>query len=53
MAFITLDEGPRILSVIVECDPDEVAIGARVEVDYVKQTRDDRETFAVPVFHLS
>ena len=53
MAFITLDEGPRILSVIVECDPNEVAIGARVDVDYVEQIRDDRETFAIPVFHLS
>ncbi len=53
MAFVTLDEGPRLLSVVVECEPDDVAIGSRVEVTYVKQDRDDRETFAIPVFRLS
>ena len=53
MAYVTLDEGPRILTVIVDCDPDDVGIGARVTAKYVKQERDDGEVFAVPVFELS
>ncbi|MEC7916999.1 MAG: OB-fold domain-containing protein [Actinomycetota bacterium] len=53
MAYVTLDEGPRILTVIVDCDPDDVGIGARVTAKYVKQERDDGEVFAVPVFQLS
>jgi len=52
MAFVTLDEGPRILSVIVDCEPDEVSIGARVQADFVSQGRDDGETFAIPVFRV-
>ena len=53
MAYVDLDEGPRMLTVIVDCDPDNVAIGAQVTVDYVSQTRDDAEMFAIPVFRLS
>lgn len=53
MAFVTLDEGPRILSVIVDCEPDEVSIGVRVQVEFVSQGRDDGETFAIPVFRVS
>ena len=52
MAYVKLDEGPRLLTVIVDCDPDDVAVGARVVADYVSQTRDDAEVFAVPVFRL-
>jgi hypothetical protein len=53
MAYVDLDEGPRMLTVVVDCDPDNVAIGAQVTVDYVSQTRDDAEMFAIPVFRLS
>ena len=52
MAYVELDEGPRMLAVVVDGDPDDVAVGARVAVDYVSQDRDDSETFAVPVFRL-
>ena len=52
MAYVELDEGPRMLAVVVDGDPDDVAVGARVAVDYVPQDRDDSETFAVPVFRL-
>ena len=52
MAYVKLNEGPRLLTVIVDCDPDDVAVGARVVADYVSQTRDDAEVFAVPVFRL-
>jgi hypothetical protein len=41
-----------MLAVVVDGDPDDVAVGARVAVDYVSQDRDDSETFAVPVFRL-
>ena len=53
MAYVELDEGPRMLTVIVDCEPDDVAVGSRVVADYVSQTRDDAEVFAVPVFRLS
>ena len=32
LAYVELDEGPRIMTNIVDCDPDTVAIGQRVEV---------------------
>ncbi|MEC7828133.1 MAG: OB-fold domain-containing protein [Actinomycetota bacterium] len=53
MAYVELDEGPRMLTVIVDCEPGDVAIGSRVVADFVLQTRDDAEVFAVPVFRLS
>ena len=30
LAYVELDEGPRVLTNIVDCDPDAVAIGDRV-----------------------
>ncbi len=32
LAYVELDEGPRMMTNIVECDPDTVKIGLRVEV---------------------
>jgi uncharacterized protein len=32
LAYVELDEGPRVLTNIVECDPETVAPGQRVEV---------------------
>ena len=32
VAYVELEEGPRVLTNIVECDPDSVAIGQPVEV---------------------
>lgn len=32
LAYVELDEGPRLLTNIVECDPETVAIGQSVEV---------------------
>ena len=52
MAYVTLEEGPRILTVITDCAPDEVSVGAPVRASFVSQDRDDGERFAVPVFHL-
>ena len=52
MAYVTLEEGPRILTVITNCSPDDVTGGAQVRVSFVDQERDDDERFAVPVFLL-
>ena len=32
LAYVELDEGPRVMTNIVDCDPDSVRIGQRVEV---------------------
>lgn len=46
-AYVELEEGPRVLSVILECDPDEIAVGTPVEVTFVPTERDD---VAIPAF---
>jgi len=50
MAYVTLEEGPRVLTNIVGCDPETVIIGMKVTADYATQERDDGEAFAVPRF---
>jgi uncharacterized OB-fold protein len=45
-ALIDLDEGIRIVSNLVGVEPDEIRIGARVQVEYVATDGDHR----VPVF---
>jgi len=32
LAYVELEEGPRIMTNIVECDPDSVRIGQKVEL---------------------
>jgi uncharacterized protein len=32
LAYVELDEGPRVMTNIVDCDPDSVKIGQQVEV---------------------
>ena len=34
ISYVELDEGPRVLTNIVDCDPDQLAIGQRVEVAF-------------------
>ena len=50
MAYVELEEGPRLLTNIVGCDPAEVTIGLPVVADFATQERDDGEAFAVPRF---
>jgi uncharacterized OB-fold protein len=50
MAYVDLDEGVRLLTNIVGCDPADVHIGMAVEADFATQDRDDGEAFAVPRF---
>lgn len=49
VAYVELDEGPRMVTNVVGCDPDEVAVGSRVEVKFVPT--DDTDV-AVPTFRL-
>lgn len=35
IAFVTLDEGPTMMTNLVGCDPSAIAIGARVRVRFV------------------
>ncbi|MGL4542280.1 MAG: Zn-ribbon domain-containing OB-fold protein [Polymorphobacter sp.] len=41
LAYVTLDEGPSILTNITDCDPDRLAIGQRVAVRFVASTAVD------------
>ena len=34
IVHVTLDEGPRMISTMVDCEPGDVEIGMRVEVDF-------------------
>ena len=35
LAYVTLEEGPRLMTHIVNCPPDEVSIGMAVRADFV------------------
>ena len=50
LAYVELDEGPRLFTNVVGCDPDDVTIGMAVTADFATQERDDGEAFAVPRF---
>lgn len=47
IAYVELDEGPRMLTNIVDCDLDTIEIGDRVEVQF--EDVEDQD-IAVPVF---
>ena len=49
-AYVELEEGPRVLSAIVDCDPDQMAVGMPVEVTFVPTEERD---VAIPVFEPS
>jgi uncharacterized OB-fold protein len=46
-AHVELDEGPRIITNVVDCDPATVEIGQRVEVTFIETDEND---VAIPVF---
>jgi len=50
MAYVDLEEGVRVLTNIVNCDPDTVHIGMAVTAEFAMQDRADGEAFAVPRF---
>ena len=45
VAIVALDEGPHLMTNIVDCDPDQVRIGDRVSVSFL-----DVEDASLPVF---
>lgn len=47
VAYVELEEGPRVMTNVVDCDPNEIEIGDPVEVRFVP-TEDDE--IAVPTF---
>jgi hypothetical protein len=46
VALVTLDEGPQMMTNIIGCAPEEVAIGMPVEVTF----EDRNETISIPKF---
>lgn len=48
VALITLDEGPTMMSSVVQCDPEEVSIGAPVKATF----QDWGAGMKLPVFRL-
>lgn len=49
-AFVELSEGPRVMTAIVDADPDAISIGSPVTVEFMPTEEDD---IAVPVFTLT
>lgn len=48
-AYIELEEGPRILNIIIGSDPDQVSIGVQVIVTFVPTDHGD---VSIPVFRI-
>lgn len=49
VTYVELEEGPRLITNLVNCDPEEVSINAPVEVVFEETQRGD---VAIPVFVL-
>lgn len=47
VAYVELEEGPRVLTNVVDCDSETIAVGTPVEVRFVPT---DEERVAIPVF---
>ena len=50
ISYVQLEEGPQLLTNIVDCDPNTVAIGMAVKVDFVPTPSKDGEALGVPRF---
>jgi uncharacterized OB-fold protein len=50
MAYVELEEGPRVLTNVVGADPATITIGQAVVADFDSTARDDGEAIAVPRF---
>lgn len=48
LAYVELAEGPRIMTNVVDCDADDLAVGQRVEVTF--QETDSEAGYALPRF---
>jgi uncharacterized OB-fold protein len=50
VAYVELDEGPRIVTNLVDCDPDDVEVGDPVTVRFEESADGD---IAIPLFTLA
>jgi hypothetical protein len=50
LAYVELEEGPRLLTNIVDCEPDAVCIGMPVVVDFSEPSGESGTEIAVPRF---
>ena len=50
VSYVQLEEGPQLLTNIVDCDPDEVSIGMAVKVDFVPTPASNGDALGVPRF---
>ena len=50
VSYVQLEEGPQLLTNIVDCDPDRVSIGMAVKVDFVPTPAANGDVLAVPRF---
>ena len=50
LAYVELEEGPRIMTNVVGCDPDSVTVGMVVTAEFLAGDADKDEAFAVPRF---
>lgn len=47
LAYVELAEGPRIMTALVDCDPEEVSVGMNVTVEFESTNQGD---IGIPVF---
>jgi uncharacterized OB-fold protein len=47
VAYVEVDEGPRVLTNVVDCEPSDLSIGTRVSVSFVETEDVD---IGIPVF---
>jgi uncharacterized OB-fold protein len=45
-AMVDLDEGPRVMTNVIDCDPTDLSIGMELQIDF----REITEEISVPVF---
>jgi len=50
VSYVQLEEGPQLLTNIVDCDPDDVSIGMAVRVDFVPTPSKNGDVLGVPRF---
>lgn len=49
VGYVELDEGPRMMTNIIDCAPEDVSIGASVSVAFIPT---DNEGVGIPVFSI-
>ncbi len=50
LAYVDLEEGPRLMTHVVGCAPEDVHVDMKVEVEFVPPADESKEAFAVPRF---